>query len=343
MKKKLAILMGSLIVLSSSSAYGMDIGTIEYNDSDISITAQMQEGEVVFISELLRQIANIDNNINTSNLKVLSTYNPYVDVNHYDGTIEALASGETVIPIEGDDTIIDLTIQVLPNWDNKKVGLSEIKVTQNEETTSGSGIGGLTESTSPIKANYFTDINHRPWAVEAINSMASKGYLKGVGNSLFKPDNNCKRCDFVIATVRMLGLKATELKRLNFKDTSSFDYYNVYLQIAVDNNVVSNTNNFRPNDYITREEAALVIYRGLIATGKIKPISSDVLKYLNYKYTDASKINDNYKTAIATLTENGLMKGTTNASKSKFEPKSKITRAQMAVLLNNVSKTIVEK
>lgn len=189
-------------------------------------------------------------------------------------------------------------------------------------------------SEQPIIQNAFTDISHRQWAINAINNMANKGFLKGVGGNLFKPDNNCKRCDFVIADVRMADLKAQSLSELSFNDVPSDAYYALYLQIAVDNGIISNTSLFRPTDDITREEAAVVIYNTLVSKGKITPTETTSL---SGTYADASSINQSYIKAVATLTENSLMVGT---AQNKFDPKSKITRAQMAVLLNNVYEAI---
>ena len=178
----------------------------------------------------------------------------------------------------------------------------------------------------------FKDIDHRPWAKFAINKMAYNGVLSGIGNGLFEPDKYCKRCDFIIAAVKLAKMNAIEMSELNFKDVKQDKYYYKYLQIAVDNKVIANADNFRPESNITREEAAVVIYNVLRATNIAETVT-ETDSLLDNSYTDVSKMDNNYKVAIATLTKMGIMSGTGD---KEFEPKKLITRAQMAVLLNNV-------
>ena len=256
------------------------------------------------------------------------------------------SSGSTIItPPEEEDTTTESITVVEDDSEQTTEGIlsedttdvAEEPVTEETQATTRV-VEQVTETTTQAIAAdaYFDDIAHRQWAVNAINLMASKGYLSGIGNRLFNPDAYCKRCDFVIADIKMSELQAIMLTDLQFTDVFGSDYFSDYLQIAVDNNVISNAGIFRPFDFITREEAAVVIYNTLRAQEKLNVKETDIDAYLNYKYSDAAQINPSYKAAISALTEMGIMSGTSITNKT-FEPKAKITRAQMAVLLNNVS------
>jgi hypothetical protein len=349
-------------------------GAIRYE-----VTVTLEEGYSGMLFDFLQKVLNTCglNQYYTDDFEIGVSYNPYIKVSTDMDSIKAVTSGTGNISLFNADVEIDVTVNVVSNGSSTTTASSsDTSVNNSNNSTSSSlygeddtedsedGVVGVDETVdtstdtdetddtteteqvenqnveTPTITNYFSDISHRAWAVDAINNMASLGYLKGVGNGLFRPDDNCKRCDFIIADVKMAKLRAQELETLNFVDIDNNAYYSIYLQIAVDNGVVSNSTSFRPNDYITREEAAMVIYNTLLSKELITPVEN-ATEYINTKYSDASSVDSTYASAIASLTEKGLMAGTATTEKPTFEPKAKITRAQMAVLLNNVYNSLL--
>lgn len=54
-------------------------------------------------------------------------------------------------------------------------------------------------------ATSFTDLSEVSWAVDAINDMASRGIIQGVGNNKFAPKDNVTRQEFAAMAIRAFG------------------------------------------------------------------------------------------------------------------------------------------
>lgn len=242
------------------------------------------------------------------------------------GVVSGVANGIATIICEHeeDDSVIQIFVTVK--------GIKSTTTTTTKETTTEATTEAKTEATTVAVS--FNDISHRAWAVDSIKAMASKGYIVGVGVDKFSPDANCKRCDFTIVLVKMLGLSDSDVNA-EYDDISSKDYYYDYVLSALANGIEAGvTNNeFRPDDYITREEVMVMVYKGLVKAGVSMDTDTSVLS----KFTDSSSIGEENKTAVAALINSGAISGTSDTT---LEPKANITRAQMAVIMNNVDKTV---
>lgn len=105
-----------------------------------------------------------------------------------------------------------------------------------------------------------------------------------------------------------------------FKDVASSEWYAPYVSLALSKGIISNKNtNFRPNDTISRAEAAKIIvgiFGGNTANRKITfadvDASSDLAKY------------------IETAKELGFFSGQLIDGKLKFRPNDSITRAEIS-------------
>lgn len=243
------------------------------------------------------------------------------------GRVTGVANGIATIICEHDDgSVIQLFVTVS--------GISETKTTTTERATEYTTAARVTQTTTKAPAVSFNDISHRPWAIDSINAMASKGYIVGVGANRFAPDANCKRCDFTIVLVKMLNLNDDNVNS-EYDDISSKSYYYSYVMAALANGIEAGVtnNNFRPDDFITREEVMVMVYKGL---SKVKGGLNTDTSVLN-KFTDASAIAAENRAAVAALINSGAISGTSDTT---LEPTAKITRAQMAVIMNKVDAAV---
>ena len=80
---------------------------------------------------------------------------------------------------------------------------------------------------------------------------------------------------------------------------------------------------FAPNDHITREQMAAILYRYAKYKGY------DIEANGNLNYTDNRMISDYAKDAVIWATEKSVMAGNTDGS---FAPQENATRAQVAVV-----------
>ncbi len=244
------------------------------------------------------------------------------------GVVSGVANGMATIICEHDedDSIIQIFVTV------EGIRSTTTTTTTTEATTESTTSAPVTQATTVAVS--FSDISHRAWAVDAIKAMASKGYIVGVGADKFSPDANCKRCDFAIVLMKMLNLSDSDVNA-EYDDISSKDYYYDYVMAALANGIEAGvTNNeFRPDDYITREEVMVMVYKGLVKAGVSMDTDTSVLG----DFTDASSIASENREAVAALINSGAISGTSDTT---LEPKANITRAQMAVIMNNVDQTV---
>ncbi len=204
--------------------------------------------------------------------------------------------------------------------------------TETEEATekTTSDTEDITETTPEVNENegMFDDISDKPWAEEAINALANMGVINGTGYRTFSPDAKCKRADFVIMLVKLLGIEGTA--KDNFDDVSADKYYANYVGLAKEAGIVNGygDGNFGPEKFCTREELMVMVANAIAATGIDNAADVTVLD----KFNDAGNIADWAKPYVAFLVDNGVV----NGANGNIDPKNDITRAEVAVIMYNV-------
>ena len=184
-----------------------------------------------------------------------------------------------------------------------------------------------TETTTANTAISFTDITDKySWASEAINALYKAGIVSGTGNNQYSPAATIKRGDFVVMVVKLLSLTSESTIANSFTDVAKGSYYESAITTAKNLGIITETGTFRPNEAITREEAIDILYRALKLKGLITNDLTDVSSF-----TDCSNLSDDSKKAIATLSSMKIISG----YNGKFNPASTLTRAEVAVVLNN--------
>lgn len=117
----------------------------------------------------------------------------------------------------------------------------------------------------------FKDVPKSHWAFYYVEY--AKPYLTGYKSGstyTYKPDNSAVREDIAVALVRLLGYdkkyKADMDQLKKFRDSDDISpALRSYIAIAIQTDLMKGNNNyFRPQDPITRAEAASLLYRALI-------------------------------------------------------------------------------
>ncbi|MCM1149308.1 MAG: S-layer homology domain-containing protein [Butyricicoccus sp.] len=95
----------------------------------------------------------------------------------------------------------------------------------------------------------------------AIEALASRGIISGMGGGLFCPDETMTRAQFAAITVRALGL--TPKANDKFSDVSADAWYAAYVGAASDYGIITGVGNgkFNPDGTITKQEAAVMAAR----------------------------------------------------------------------------------
>lgn len=177
--------------------------------------------------------------------------------------------------------------------------------------------------------NPFKDIS-KDANKEAILSLYSLGIVKGQDN--FNPNNNITRSQFALMVARALNVSST--KDAGFKDTGKLSAEAVQaINALAEAGIVKKATNFNPNDTLTRQQAAVMIYRTIThVAGKEMNFGDPSLSY----YADGAKVKDEEaKKAFALLYAGKVMTGSPTADgKTVIDANSPLKRSHMAKILN---------
>lgn len=157
------------------------------------------------------------------------------------------------------------------------------------------------------------------WAANNINQLVAIGAIKGYSDGSFKPDNTITRAEFATVLVKAFQLASRDGKA--FTDTAGH-WAEDYIAAAVVNGIVSgyDDDTFGPDDLITREQMAVLI----VKAAKLAPATGES------QFADSGGISGWAKEAIATATQNGLMKGYPD---NTIQPLGSATRAEAVTVI----------
>lgn len=177
----------------------------------------------------------------------------------------------------------------------------------------------------------FNDMKEAKWALKHVTKMTAEGAIKGYKDGTFKPNKTVTRAEAVVMTMNKINKEGllTVNDKVYFKDDSIIpSWAKDQVHLAVYNGFidVSANGNFEANKPATREWAAK-----LIASAYNLPVTNE--KDVN-DFSDANKIKPEYLKYVQAALDNGVVTGFPD---KKFQPNKPVTRAQMAVMLQNVT------
>ena len=206
--------------------------------------------------------------------------------------------------------------------------LAEIGLTDEEIYDLYIALGGEAGFENP-----FTDVAEDAWYYEYVMVMAEAGIINGMTATTFEPEGTLTRAQFATMLYRLLGGEPVEEATEPFTDVSESDWF--YHEVAwayevgLINGMTATT--FEPNEKITREQVATILYR---ATGKLG-IELGTVEADFAGYEDGAKVSDYAVEAMAWACEAGIINGISfdNSGKLYLDPQGNATRAQSAKLL----------
>ena len=172
----------------------------------------------------------------------------------------------------------------------------------------------------------FGDVARGDYFFDAAEWAAENGIMDGVGGGLFAPHSACTRAQIVTILYRMEGSPAASANP--FRDVVSGSYYENAVAWAAEHGIVAGYGSglFGPNDRITREQLAAILYR----YAQYKALDVSVGEDTNIlSYNDAASIADYAYPALQWACGAGLLKG----SNGDLLPKATATRAQTVTIL----------
>lgn len=214
-------------------------------------------------------------------------------------------SGKTVSTVKKSDTVYTFTMPASA----VNVGVSYVKATETPSETK------------------FNDVSANDWFASAVDYVTGKGMMNGTADNTFSPKANTTRGMVVTVLYRLENQPSTSAA--SFTDVASGAYYANAVAWANANGIVSGygSGKFGPNDKVTREQLAAILYR----YAQYKKYDVSVGEDTNIlSYDDAQSISSYAIPAIQWACGAGVVTG---KSGSKLDSKGNATRAEVAAML----------
>nr|WP_258881762.1 S-layer homology domain-containing protein [Paenibacillus sp. sptzw28] len=182
-----------------------------------------------------------------------------------------------------------------------------------------------TYAVSYNNANFSDTSNH--WADSYITYLASHGIASGTGSSMFSPNADITRAEFVKMLAGIANADVSVYPSSAFRDVKASDWYMPYAAWAAEKNVVKGNSNmqFRPNARISREEMCVMLNRFADLTGYQLPADAGTASFADQHLISAWAAD-----AVSALYKAGIVSGKGN---QQFDPQGGATRAEAAKLL----------
>ena len=175
----------------------------------------------------------------------------------------------------------------------------------------------------------FKDIDKNAWYVDYVQYVYDRGIMKGMTENLFGPDVILTRSHFATMLYRMEGEPKVEYTD-RFADVPKGEFYTspVIWASSEGVHIISGylNGNFGPNDNITREQMAVMLYR-YAEYKKYDITKTDDLK----EFKDSSKVSDFAKDAVKWAVAAKLIKGEGNGD--LLNPQGETSRAVCATIM----------
>lgn len=171
----------------------------------------------------------------------------------------------------------------------------------------------------------FTDIRTGNWYVDAIQYVCDKEMMNGVTKDTFSPNTPTSRGMLVTILYRLE--EEPSVSAAPFSDVAREKYYASAVAWASQNDLVNGFENgtFRPDNSITREQLAVILYRYAAHNGWDVTDRADLSNY-----TDTALISTYAKEALSWAKAVGVITGTDWGG---IHPGGNTTRAETAAIL----------
>ena len=240
------------------------------------------------------------------------------------------------------DPELPVKFEVKTNEDESEIEVYVYTAQWTKKSSGGSGSGsssndnpGQDEPTEPEWENPYKDIKEDKWYFESVKKATESKLFNGVKEDEFMPEEKLTRGMAITVLYRLSG--ARELERAKFDDVSEDAYYSKAIAWAAKNKIVLGVgdNKFAPDEEITRQDLATMIYRYVqmlekgYKEGEVEEVS----------YADKAEISNYAYDAISWCTKNNILEGRDN---NKIDAKGTATRAESAKIFVQLSELLKE-
>jgi len=171
----------------------------------------------------------------------------------------------------------------------------------------------------------FQDVDRNAWYHDGLHYVVEEGLMQGMSSTSFAPNTATSRAMIVTILWRLEGSPMVD-SAMRFEDVAAGAWYTEAIRWAAATGIVTGYSEkaFGPNDSITREQMAAILYR--YAQYKGYALSGSSIQ----SYTDAANVSSWAKDAMEWACGSGLIQGSSNL----LDPQGDAIRAQSATILH---------
>ena len=187
-------------------------------------------------------------------------------------------------------------------------------------------VDSFTLNKSPEKTEMpFEDVKDNHWYYSAVEYAFNKGMMSGMSETAFGPSVATNRAMLVSVLWRFEG--SPEGFEHSFSDVKSTHYFDKAVAWAYGNGIVAGKaeDKYAPNDKLTREQMAAILYRYAKYAGKDTTAEGDISVFADLNKLDAYAVD-----AMKWAYGNGIITG---MNETTLDPNGSATRAQLASIL----------
>ena len=220
---------------------------------------------------------------------------------------------------------------VFDGWYTSPTGGTKItESTIAQVNTSSNVYAGMTVYAhwKPASPTGYTDVKESDWFADYVMEATERGLFGGYTDGTFRPNETLTRGMAVLVLYRISGGEGSAVEASEmFVDVPEDAYYAEAVGWAASNGIVAGmtSNEYRPEQQVTREQLATMLYRYYTYCG------GDPTDYLapGSQYVDFNQISEYAIIPMCWAVTNGLITGDTSTTLS---PKKSTTRAQTAAI-----------
>lgn len=228
------------------------------------------------------------------------------------------------------------TVAVVVKPDGTEVPVKQSIVTENSVILplDGSAVIKIVD-----RSRDFADVHGTAhWAETYVDFVSARDLFQGTSDNHFSPDRTMTRGMLVAVLYRLEDSPSLPEENLGypFGDVEPDNWYSNAVHWAVYNGIASgyNAGQFGPNDTITREQMAVILYR----YAEHKGYDTADRAALD-KFSDSEQVGSWSSDALSWANAEGLINGTDMGA---LAPTGSATRAQVAAILTRFCQRVVE-
>lgn len=198
----------------------------------------------------------------------------------------------------------------------------------------------LTCSAGAANVADFSDVRSSDWYHDAVTYVSENELMNGTSGTTFGPNDTTSRSMIVTILYRLAG--SPDMPEGNwgypYADVDASAYYSTPVYWAREKDLVTGYSDtqFGPNDPITREQMAAILYRYADYLGLDTDTGFMQDKY--YDFGDYQTVSRYATNAMSWCVNHGVI----NGSNGKLNPQGTATRAEVAQILMNAESVLTE-